>query len=523
MKPLSVLIVDDDAMMRISLKSLIAWQEHGYRLIGEASDGEQALEICRRSAPDILITDMKMPRMDGIALLRALQKEKIQMYVIVLSGYDDFQLVREAMRLGAADYLLKLELEPCKLLDVLSNANQTAQQEEITTMQPVQERILRELIGHFYLNETDFAQQMKNAGIDWETAPIWCMLIKAGEIYRFEEVSDEDCYTLQFSVRNIAEEIVGDVMTAYYADGKTGELYVFASVQSQFESTDSFVQSVAERLQKMLLRYLDISCVIGLAQSDAQPESLSRAAREAAAAVQNRFWTDNIIVTAEYQHMEQEQKLRTQMTAACMAFDRQQMDQLLMMAKRYAEVRSLRTALEYAVEVYTGVREAMERLGQDAAAVMPNSLRSMQELLKIKSKEEVSAWLESIERDVHRFWDAERESAGRNLAVTAACTQIEQRFAAELSVQQIAEELELTPGYLSALMKRNTGKNFTEYVTHIRIKRAKAMLRETNDKIYSIALRTGFSDQYYFSRIFKRITGVTPGDWRKGISAEEYK
>ena len=74
-----------------------------------------------------------------------------------------------------------------------------------------------------------------------------------------------------------------------------------------------------------------------------------------------------------------------------------------MMAKRYAEVRSLRTALEYAVEVYTGVREAMERLGQDAAAVMPNSLRSMQELLKIKSKEEVSAWLESIERDVHRF------------------------------------------------------------------------------------------------------------------------
>ena len=116
------------------------------------------------------------------------------------------------------------------------------------------------------MNETDFAQQMKNAGIDWETAPIWCMLIKAGEIYRFEEVSDEDCYTLQFSVRNIAEEIVGDVMTAYYADGKTGELYVFASVQSQFESTDSFVQSVAERLQKMLLRYLDISCVIGLAQ-----------------------------------------------------------------------------------------------------------------------------------------------------------------------------------------------------------------------------------------------------------------
>ena len=68
-------------------------------------------------------------------------------------------------------------------------------------------------------------------------------------------------------------------------------------------------------------------------------------------------------------------------------------------------------------------------------------------------------------------------------------------FAEELSVQQIAEELELTPGYLSALMKRNTGKNFTEYVTHIRIKRAKAMLRETNDKIYSIALRTGFSDQ----------------------------
>ena len=112
MKPISVLIVDDDAMMRISLKSLIAWQEHGYRLIGEASDGEQALEICRRSAPDILITDMKMPRMDGIALLRALQKEKIQMYVIVLSGYDDFQLVREAMRLRSEEHTSELQ-SPC--------------------------------------------------------------------------------------------------------------------------------------------------------------------------------------------------------------------------------------------------------------------------------------------------------------------------------------------------------------------------------------------------------------------------
>lgn len=114
-----VLIVDDEALVRVGLKSMINWESYGFELIGEASDGRIALEMAKNTPPDILITDLKMPVLDGLELIRRVKKDYPNCKVIVLSSYDDFSLVREAMKLGAADYLLKLEVEPAQLINTL--------------------------------------------------------------------------------------------------------------------------------------------------------------------------------------------------------------------------------------------------------------------------------------------------------------------------------------------------------------------------------------------------------------------
>ena len=123
-----IVIADDDAMLRIGLKAMLPWTQYGYQIVGEAQDGREALELCRKYQPDILLTDMKMPETDGLEVLRTLAIWPQKPAVIALSGYDEFSLVREAMRLGALDYLLKLELSPSRLLQCLQTVQQKMSQ-----------------------------------------------------------------------------------------------------------------------------------------------------------------------------------------------------------------------------------------------------------------------------------------------------------------------------------------------------------------------------------------------------------
>lgn len=523
-----VLIVDDDATMRIGLKAMIAWREHGYQLLQDAADGYEAIEICRETPPDIVITDMKMPGMDGITFLKELQRKGQHPYIIVLSGYDEFHLVREAMRLGASDYLLKFELEPRCLLESLSSAHGLAQDDTDVDQGMIHEQILRDIISHFYLDETAFSQQMIDAGIVFEQEPVWCLLIKAGELYRFEDVSEENYQTLLFSIRNIAEEIVGDCMHGYYTTGKTGELYVFACLYAQYASTPELVNRTAHRLHNMLLRYLDISCTIGIGCADRSPSSMHRAACEASEAVRRRFLSEDSTVL-DWKNVEGQlpqtkewpDKLRARLVSSLINFEDNMVQEVIAEARTEIDRLPQDAALALLLELYSAVREILERFGKDAATALSCSFRPVEEFMRLRRIDEMQQWLNLLEKDLIGFLRAGRRETGAGSIVAAACEKIEHGFSGDLSVQLVAEELGISPGYLSALMKKHTGRNFTEYVTYVRIQHAKQLLQKTDDKIYAVALATGFTDQYYFSRIFKRITGVTPGDWRKGIRPKE--
>lgn len=524
----TVLIVDDDATMRIGLKAMIAWREHGYQLLQDAADGYEAMEICRETPPDIVITDMKMPGMDGITFLKELQREGQHPYIIVLSGYDEFHLVRDAMRLGASDYLLKFELEPRRLLESLAPADQLPSGTADVDQSMIHEQMLRDIISRFFLDETAFSQQMIDAGISFEQEPVWCFLIKAGELYRFEDVSEENYQTLLFSIRNIAEEIVGDCMHGYYATGKTGELYVFACLYLQYASEPELVNRTAHRLHDMLLRYLDISCTIGIGRADRSPSSMHRAACEASEAVRRRFLSEDSTVL-EWQSIEGQlpqtkewpDKLRAKLAGGLIHFDEDMVQEVIAEARAEIDRLPQDAALALLLELYSAVREILERYGKDAPTVLACSFRPVREFMRLHRTDEMRAWLDALEKDLTSFLRSGRRDAGAGSIVAAACEKIEQGFSGELSVQSVAEDLGISPGYLSALMKKHTGRNFTEYITYVRIQNAKQLLQKTDDKIYSVALATGFTDQYYFSRIFKRVTGVTPGDWRKGIRHQE--
>lgn len=134
MRRWGIVVVDDDAVMRLGMKTLIPWEDTEFDLLGEAENGREALELIQKCRPSIVITDMKMPIMNGVELIRALREQNQPPMILALSSYDDYELVRQAMRLGTADYLLKMDLSPEMLLQTLRSITATSAKPACSSM-----------------------------------------------------------------------------------------------------------------------------------------------------------------------------------------------------------------------------------------------------------------------------------------------------------------------------------------------------------------------------------------------------
>lgn len=121
---LGVVIIDDELLARVGVKSVLEWESAGYQILGEASNGAEGLKLILDKKPDIVITDIKMPVMDGLEMIKKSKEDKLNPKFIVLSSYDEFHLVKEAMKLGAVDYLIKLELDEQSLRETLEPVKQ---------------------------------------------------------------------------------------------------------------------------------------------------------------------------------------------------------------------------------------------------------------------------------------------------------------------------------------------------------------------------------------------------------------
>lgn len=301
MNVLKVLIVDDDATMRIGLKSMIPWEQHGYELIGDANDGKQALELVHAHSPHIIITDMKMPVMDGISLIRTLKKENFPCTFLVLSSYDDFDLVKAALKLGAIDYLLKLELDSHALLSSLAEARKklalfnAVSSEHIKSRTELQTEVLRKIICNHFYTEAEMIADMRNYEIKLNSGDIYCFFLKFGDFFRFEESTEEDYYTLIFSIVNVALEIANDCFYAYCIDGKTSEFYILASIREFLldESPHVIAHSTAMRLHEMLKQYLNLNCTIGVSSGSSSLKGIRTACQQAVEAARSQYYIGN--------------------------------------------------------------------------------------------------------------------------------------------------------------------------------------------------------------------------------------
>ncbi|MCS7458589.1 response regulator [Paenibacillus doosanensis] len=508
-----VLLVDDEAMARIGLRSTFEWEENGFLLVGEASNGKTALQWLESHEVDILITDIAMPVMDGLELMRRARAAYPALKVVLLSCHNDFEYVREGIRLGASDYLLKPTLETEDLQAVLGKLKEQIAEERKRTelilrqelsgkRQELEKQLMKLLAG-------EEPQQESTAELAWLNEGyriVVCMLDGAAKL-RAEEGG------------LFIEIVMEEVQASCYehlergAAFRVGSDQLVLAVPDEGGDQESWMARL-ERLHRMLADK-GYSFTMGVSFCSAGSGGLKRAYREGLDKAALRFYFGpggirSMLVSPR--RPSRSGNTEAGMNALREAISEDWKDKAAECQKRLLGCWTCDNKTP--VEV---LREAQELLSlyqlckgnRYVPAEQTEALRMME------SVEEVQSFLWSVFESLWKSEDEIEEEFGFHRRIIAKAIEYMQgNFTKNISLQDVADHVSVSKNYFSEMFKRVTGQNFIDYLIHLRLKRSTVLLQTTTLKVYEVAEMSGFNDVKYFSKLFKKMMKLSPAEFR---------
>lgn len=529
------IIVDDELLMRIGLKWMLDWESLGFRLVGEASNGQEALELAERLRPSLIITDIKMPVMDGLALIREASRLLPDCQFVIMSVLDEFQYAQEAIRLGASDYLIKGDIKPEQLQQVLAGVRRNLEKLWASGGGSVLAGELKEGIG--YLKETLFkelisgfrggeevAERREALHIALEDGPI---LLTKLRIDRFEEVrqkyQEQDEKLLRYAVVNVIEELVSRSWNREIIIESSSEYLLFMNLPASGEASRETLDSLFATLVQAMRDFLGISVSLGVSAPASGFHALKRAFQEAEAAIGELFFREEAVRYCEPEaHGGQRETRELHLDQAEMAEFRRLVLTDDEGARRYAEtIRSRCVGGAYSEK---SVRQLYARLLLLIMSAYPHApeeqggaegqrLTPYERILLAERLVDLHELL--LETLRHQRDSRELDAVQPKSYAQQACDIVIERYADEdISLQTVADAISVNASYLSRVFKQEIGVTFVSFLTRLRIDQAKYYLKQRHLKIYEVASRVGYSNTTYFSKLFKKVTGVSPEEYR---------
>mgnify|MGYP003253946710 FL=1 len=519
------LLVDDDFLVRSYLKTLNAWEKAGYEVVKDVQDGEEALHVLEEEKIDVIITDISMPLMDGIELIRHIREEKENIYIMVLSCHDDFEYVKEAMRLGADEYILKNTLDEDTLLEILEKSrHQIESRLEKSSEQERAWKLIRmgshTLKYHFFngilsgtLNGQEREAKRAEAGIrgrfqnsavinmfmhEWnEKNQVWSPLeaeqysqsFRHGLMTEMEDLLQEDsdyaeiiylgagifcCFLDMSSMRrsSVMRQRLTNVASACFRYCKKEPYHFGIGVSNICFGEEGIRQAYQQAREMMKLSFYDDSDILYFDNGKEISSRLPEAAEEL---------YERIEILKKGRKQEELAEMWRRVTDAC---KRTHVDSKL---------------------VFQWLRRLDKRAGLERPAEFYSNVHNMDELCRIA---------ENYSREL--FADKKiAVPAGVSGAVRHAIEFINGNYKKPISLQDAAEAAGVNPAYLSYLFKQEMEIGFSNYLQECRMECAKELLCTTNYKIKDVASEAGFNDYHYFSKTFKKLNDCSPADYRR--------
>lgn len=517
-----VLLVDDEEDIREGISRKMDWLGLGFSLVGEAANGQDALELAESLRPDVILTDIKMPFMDGLELCRILTDRLPAARFVVFSGFDAFEYAKQAIQMNVVEYILKpinadeLSAVLRRLKDQLDRERAERRNVELLRSRYMENLpVLREL---FYANLLDGhiepgTERERAARLDIDLqGEEWAVgLAYIG--------SDRRDALSTLSVQKLLEE-------SLTADRCRLTLYndwvaVIVSLTESFTIYDLI--RVLDRVCTLAASYLGLTLTVGVGAPCKELSGMARSAAEARTALEYRSMVGRgqVIYIGDLEPdggqvlTFEEADERTLTAAVRLGSEQEVRDAAAALAGKIREANP--SAGQYnlfLMELVTHLMKMTRRSGVGVEEVFGTGFSLPIQDSALPSLEELEDWC--AERYLRlRTLIRRRQTDSAGQTVETAKEYIRQHYAeSDLSVEKLCAYLHLSSTYFSTLFKRETGTSFTAYVTTVRMEAAAEAIRGTEEKTYLIAQRCGYEDPNYFSYVFKRHFGVTPTKYR---------
>lgn len=517
-----VLLVDDEEDIREGISRKMDWLGLGFSLVGEAANGQDALELAESLRPDVILTDIKMPFMDGLELCRILTDRLPAARFVVFSGFDAFEYAKQAIQMNVVEYILKpinadeLSAVLRRLKDQLDRERAERRNVELLRSRYTENLpVLREL---FYANLLDGhiepgTERERAARLDIDLqGEEWAVgLAYIG--------SDRRDALSTLSVQKLLEE-------SLTADRCRLTLYndwvaVIVSLTESFTIYDLI--RVLDRVCTLAASYLGLTLTVGVGAPCKELSGMARSAAEARTALEYRSMVGRgqVIYIGDLEPdgsqvlTFEEADERTLTAAVRLGSEQEVRDAAAALAGKIREANP--SAGQYnlfLMELVTHLMKMTRRSGVGVEEVFGTGFSLPIQDSALPSLEELEDWC--AERYLRlRTLIRRRQTDSAGQTVETAKEYIRQHYAeSDLSVEKLCAYLHVSSTYFSTLFKRETGTSFTAYVTTVRMEAAAEAIRGTEEKTYLIAQRCGYEDPNYFSYVFKRHFGVTPTKYR---------
>ncbi|WP_294549193.1 helix-turn-helix domain-containing protein [uncultured Pseudoflavonifractor sp.] len=531
MEPYRVLLADDEEEIRAGISRKIDWSGLGFALVGEAENGAEALELSEQLRPDIVLTDIKMPFMDGLELCRRLRQSLPAAKLVVFSGFDDFEYARQAVGMGVSEYIMKPVNAP-EMGEVLTRLREQLdkQRMERRDMETLRRRyeeslpVLRELFYTRLLDGRVRSDQVADRAARYELdmpEGTWAAaLARVGGAGESEAQRDE---LLLLSARAFLDEhfqLAGACARSLLYNDAVALLVRLERPEQVYALTVEM-----ERLCALARSILGMSLTVGIGQPCAGPGELSRSADGARSALDYQVLVgeDRAIYIGDLEpdrsvRLSFDEEDQRALESAVKLGSREQVEALVeQLTHRVGETRlTLPQCHIFFLEIVTAMVRLARSGGAEVEEQFGRGFTGMVSFADFHSLEELGRWLCTRCLKLHELLGRQRTNSAWK-TVEQAKSFIAGHYAdCGLSVESLCAHLHLSATYFSTLFKRETGKSFTAYVTELRMEQAARMLRDTGEKTYLIAEKTGYTDPNYFSYVFKRHFGVTPSKYRAG-------
>lgn len=533
-----ILIADDEDIIREGLANYIDWERTGFEIVGAYADGEEAYAAALEKKPDVVLTDVKMPFMDGLELSKKLMEAFPDIHILIISGHDEFSYAKEALKIGVNDYLLKPinSKELVKIMKALKeklddNENQKKIREKLNqqlleSLPLLKERFLVRITSGMFQDNAELNNRAKFLDVDFSEPPYTVSVIDVDDLQE-----DDGLQKIQqlcrISLGNALKNTYDPNMPHIIFNDKYEHV---VCIHSRVDK-DRLI-SVLEGLKQEFFGTMGKSVTVGIGSTVNDIHELKYSYKNAREALEYRLilGKNKIIDIEDIKPIESTKLINTadMKNKVIFSIKYNSNDEIKKTIEAFCtsligSVVPLQYIKIIFIELIASILRMMYDLGNDPVEVFGRDFDYYCIMESFNSIQDMGIWLECFALSVSRHINMQRNSKYSDIVINAKNYIWDNYQNNRLSLKVVANELFISHCYLSTIFKKETGDSFTEYISKIRIEKAREIIKTTDLKMHEIAEMTGFSDQFYFSQTFKKIVGISPTEYKDNVSKNPYR